>query len=560
MEAEIPGRVLVVLLHALGISRYSRLRHVRHLVAATRQAMPHARVFVPPLATGYLSNADPGCLARQIVEEVNRLDDEEPFDEVVLVGYSIGGLIARAAFIEAWKVEARWRNRVGRLILLAGTNRGWSFAPTVNAFLDLFRRTAYLCSRGLGLSELLAATRRGSPFVTDLRLEWLDLTRRQEQAADTLVVQLLGTIDDVVSPDDNIDVQTGQDFVYLEARGSGHVNVVDFSAGLLGQKRREVYLSALTGARESLEKASSSAVPVIDVDESVTDVVFVVHGIRDYGFWTSHLGRAVEAKGRPDRRVVALTPSYGYFGMLPFILNWRRREKVRWLMEQYVEARVRYPRAQISYIAHSHGTYLLARALKDYAMPTFHHVVFAGSVVRSDYPWDSYAGSRIHKVLNYVAASDVVVAIFPRWLGFLGRFTDLGGAGHDGFTSQPPDPSATVNDVEYIAGAHSSALRDFNWDYIAQFVLDGSIPDLTEPALAEVVKSRHSWWGRSAAAGATIVWLLLLALVLLPVILLLGRAAADLNWGWPLQTAYLGEWLLFFVLWVLLMRTILVRA
>ena len=110
-------------------------------------------------------------------------------------------------------------------------------------------------------------------------------------------------------------------------------------------------------------------------------------------------------------------------------------------MDQYTEARVRYPNAKFSYVGHSNGTYLVARALRDYAAAKFARIVFAGSVVRCDYDWEKYSKaadgeicrhSRVEKVLNYVATSDWVVAMFPKAMQ-LYRPIDLGGAGHDGF-------------------------------------------------------------------------------------------------------------------------------
>ena len=59
-------------------------------------------------------------------------------------------------------------------------------------------------------------------------------------------------------------------------------------------------------------------------------------------------------------------------------------------MDKYAEAKALFPNAEFSYVGHSNGTYLLARALTDYTCCSFKYVVFAGSVVRTDYNWSKY--------------------------------------------------------------------------------------------------------------------------------------------------------------------------
>ena len=94
-----------------------------------------------------------------------------------------------------------------------------------------------------------------------------------------------------------------------------------------------------------------------------------------------------------------------------------------------------------SYVGHSNGTYLVARALKDYPAARFHRIVFAGSVVRCDYDWlqisrpipgETSELPRVDKVLNFTATGDWVVALFPKGLQPI-KAIDLGSAGHDGF-------------------------------------------------------------------------------------------------------------------------------
>jgi pimeloyl-ACP methyl ester carboxylesterase len=319
-------------------------------------------------------------------------------------------------------------------------------------------------------------------------MQWLSMLKHVpvKGIGGALVVQLLGTVDDLISPQDSIDLVTGSNFIYLDIPNSGHINVLALDEPVAGPRRKTVFVDALTKGRAELEQIQTPPEDetLIRTDPDVTDVVFVIHGIRDTGYWTQKLARRVKAEGdkapftadgKPRKRKFAMeTSTYGYFAMLPFVLYWTRRAKVEWLMDQYVENKARYPNAIFSFVGHSNGTYLLAKALNDYPACRFEHVVFAGSVVSTDYNWNRViAAKRVGKIYNFVATSDLVVAIFPasfqkfRQLG-LGRDTTIGGAGFEGFSAV-----AQSNQLFYIPGGHGAAVEEKYWDEIARFIVHG---------------------------------------------------------------------------------------
>ena len=47
---------------------------------------------------------------------------------------------------------------------------------------------------------------RRAPFLTGLRLQWLELQKQAAKGEMAIVVQLLGTVDDLVAPEDNLDL------------------------------------------------------------------------------------------------------------------------------------------------------------------------------------------------------------------------------------------------------------------------------------------------------------------------------------------------------------------
>jgi len=429
-------------------------------------------------------------------------------------------------------------------VLIAGLNRGW----TVSSAVSPLKRLEFSIGSGLGYlikfvtgRELVTLqVRRGSPFLTHLRLGWLELQRDVKQPL-PIVVQLLGTIDELVSPADNIDLITGQKFYYLEVAGSDHFGIVELRATEDGgdnpttRIRREAIRNALTMSPDQLAKI---AVRPDDVDEllqlaiddfdietkprtfdHVTDVLFVIHGIRDKGFWTKKIARRARICARDNgKKLRSVTSTYGYFPMFPFFLPWARRLKVEWLLDQYVEAKALYPKAEFSYVGHSNGSYLVARALEVSDDIKFKHIVFAGSVVRRKYDWRRFVDKRVRRVLNLVATRDFVVAIFPKGLEEM-RLEDLGGAGHDGFHEYP---NLDVRNIRYFPGGHSAALAESNWDEIAKFVVNGTTPSFTN------LKPRRSFAVVLAGIVAPAIWITGVACIALVLYALLAPLGS--NW------------------------------
>ena len=154
-------------------------------------------------------------------------------------------------------------------------------------------------------------------------------------------------------------------------------------------------------------------------------------------------------------------------------------------MDSYTETLAQFPNlARVDFVGHSNGTYLLARALTDYPDLRVRKVVFAGSVVRSDFDWQTiFARRQVTSVSNYVASDDWVVALFPtffeqrpwRWL----FRNDVGSAGFNGFrdgnappVSQidlPSTGTVDVRNVGFIRGSHGGFLKHI--DSIVAFLL-----------------------------------------------------------------------------------------
>ncbi len=530
---------LVVLLHAYNSSANS-LASLANLI---RTELPGAEIYCPELPISLLSMANPNSIVAGLLDEVDRKVGAAaaagvPIEEIVLIGHSFGALLARKMYVVACgevagaplepeykrdaarSVPARpWAAKVSRIVLLAGMNRGWRSSH------HLSPKNAVLWSIGSAVCRLIELVsrrtpvvlrlRRGCEFITHLRIQSLFMRRRAQSAAvagNATIVQLLGSRDDIVSPEDNVDLVSGGDFIYLDVPYSGHADIVDMDDTAAAPGRRAALLLALSGTAAELEAAS--VVPSDDrfaaADERVKNVVFVIHGIRDTGHWTHKIARRIKKHATtPLSEWATETSSYGYFPMLPFLLPGYRRQKVEWLMDQYTEALARYPRASFSFVGHSNGTYLLAKALELYPCCVFENVIFAGSVVRQSYDWSRFIQAeprRINAVLNFVATSDWVVAYFPKLFQVLG-LQDIGSAGHDGFAVTPGAPN--IYQVTYVKGGHSAAIQEPLWDAIADFVVTGKADVASLPS----IEKKHTFWIGAFGWFPPVIWGIIIAIL-----------------------------------------------
>ncbi len=466
-------------------------------------------ILIPHLPFHWKDSADLKKLSEEIVKHLNTLLLSKSINSFTIIGHSAGGVLAQSIFM-----ISRNNGELGkilpaniRLVLISPLNQGWEIShhlplskkiswsagkiliPLLSILEYIRAKCASRERRPLWIMQL----QRGSPFLTWLRLQWLE----SKHTAPT-VVQLLGSIDEIVSWRDMVDMVSGERFLYLNVPHSDHVTILNFDESTgLGQRRREIFEQSLTiEADEQEQTIQPWDVSLPPIEPQVERVVFVIHGIRDEGHWTQKIGLNarkifVSENIGTKSEIAIITSSYGYFSMLEFLKYGKRMEKIHWLTNKYVEARRRYPNAKFSYIAHSNGTYLLAHALENYPDMNFERVIFAGSVVSFKYNWqkivERYKRQQQNtndenqlgemRVLNFTATFDWVVGLLPmiadifplNWL----FGPNLGGAGVIPFKSQD------VEGGDSKIGSHSAAIQEDNWEFLAKFaVIDGPSPEI----------------------------------------------------------------------------------
>lgn len=520
---------LVVLVH--GFNREPK--EMAGISRAVREVRPDADIVIFDYNRYAFSNGSPFRIAERMDEMLEELQTARSYQRIMLVGFSMGALLVRKAYVygcgsiadapaagsgrAASREPREWVNHVRRFVLLAGMNRG--FNPEHRAkYTALWERwvaavgwwLARLTSTGL----LLRSAMRGEPFVANLRLQWLEVMRGAEAKGipRPRVIQLLGDRDDVVTKDDSRDITVARDFIWVTVNNTSHREMVKVGdSGSALERKRKIQLAF--GDEDSIERLKrTNPMLALDEDPKVQTVVFILHGIRDMGEWTSNfeepLQKAYLEMHPGGEKLHVHRASYGFLAMGPFLIWADRQKNVRWFMDQVTELAARFPNLkEIHFIGHSNGTYVLASALQKYNTLKLGRAVLAGSAIRRDYPWSEFHG-RIKGVRNYVGSSDVVVGFFPRLfeLPLCSRLNgDIGSAGFNGFE----DPLGNAYETRFVRGGHGAALVKENVPSIVDFIIHGR-----KTEIEGVCWGKRSKKLQLLSNACWLVWLFLLVVIL----------------------------------------------
>ena len=480
-------------------------------------------ILTPPIDMSMFSIADPVKVSKQILNQINDEVTKSNPDEIIIFAYSAGTVIARNILCLAWGVnkyaeineneKCDWAEKIVRIILVSSITRGWSITsatPAKERFFYPFLAFITKCITKLrGGSPFILKLKRNEPFVINTRLKHIALENYLNRKTDgtsvdklPTIISILGSLDQFVSPVDCIERTINNKFIFMEAPASDHASILEIETGDVdNEKRKTIFQQALTLSEEKLRLSEYSIHPddindyidsldqhsqnISQADvETVNKVVLVLHGIRDEGFWGKRVAREIKRLGgRVEVRAPA--PSYGFFSMWDFIRPNKRREQTLWLMEQYAEIKDRFHSAEISFVGHSNGTFLLKKAMQFCPAIKFKRLIFAGSVIRTDFNWQS-VNHQFEQLVNVKASNDRVVEFLPGSMEKLGlKWLDVGGAGFVGFTngsdyepnSSNQNNNKQVLNVGPIIGGHSSALKEKYWKKIAAYVVNGDLPE-----------------------------------------------------------------------------------
>jgi alpha-beta hydrolase superfamily lysophospholipase len=401
--------------------------------------------------------------------------ERPPFEEIILIGHSVGGLIVRHAYMlgQGWyeHVPARpWAAAVKRIVLLAAPNRG--FTP---------QRLPWYAKALLGgvsrITSLLAEdVQAGSPYITDLRLRWIWKFNELPDVQQPSVVQLLGDRDSLVAREDSLDIEQFQAAAQVELPGT-HTDLPRLQAAPDPEDRYLILRRAIVGQIQPTQPPNLPQEP----GQGET-VVFALHGIRTGNDSWEQLQQLLR-KAAPAPLVIA--PSYGYFSALSFALPFTRGRTQRFFLDLYSSHFARRRLSNFHLVGHSNGSYILGRALTQVPALRLNRVYLAGTVLPREYPWiDRFKDGQVQAVRVDRARTDISVGWLCAALRGLGM-RDIGTAGVDGFNQV----HERLSQFHYLPGGHRAALERQRLPGVAAFLLGQDncpvgLVDMSAPFLA----------------------------------------------------------------------------
>ncbi len=425
------------------------------------------------------------------------------YSEIILVGHSLGGLVVRQSYligrgaVAGVELKHAWAAAVTRIVLLAAPNRGVERLPWYGVPFDWFVQRLPLPT--FTYEDL----KRGSAFVTNLRIAWIRLFVGAAAGARLpQVVQLLGTEDAVVHENDSVDVLACPGTLYVKVPDASHTRIHRLE-GLSVPDARERYtlLRAAIIDPSLLQPATPAA--LVEREPPAPRAVFVLHGIRasqidDWLLKVERKARECFPKGTVLKR-----PAYGYFTAIRFALPAVRRRNIRKFQDAYTELIARHPNVVPDFIGHSNGTYMLGQSLLEVPAMRFGNVVLAGSVLPQDYPWDEKTGTQVLRVRSERGQRDWPVGWLCNVLRKAFFMRDVGTGGYSSFER------GEVSQEKYHSGkdGHGAMFTDENIPRMVRFAL-GEDPG---PELSTQVPEL-AWWSRVSRLLVWLVPLMLLAI------------------------------------------------
>lgn len=209
----------------------------------------------------------------------------------------------------------------------------------------------------------------------------------------------------------------------------------------------------------------------------IEHVVLLIHGIRTQADWQEMVVDVLEGS---TTKVIPIR--YGYFDVFRFWFPFKTRSKPINRVEKEIEnVKELYPKARLSIIAHSYGTYIIGRILHSNFNLNIDKLIFCGSVLKASYSWEeAYRRGNIKKegIINECGKKDIwpILAKITSW--------GYGDSGTHGFgCAFVTDRFHNVTHGEYLK-------RGFVEIYWRPFILN----DICESSPFQIPRPPTPWW------------------------------------------------------------------
>ncbi len=163
-------------------------------------------------------------------------------------------------------------------------------------------------------------------------------------------------------------------------------------------------------------------------------LVISVHGIRTFGGWQERL-EAMLRQQDPSPELKVINYKYGYFSILAFLVPVLRGLVVGRFRRFFVRTAVAQEWDRIDLVGHSFGTHIIAWGLYGIdgaKRPSVNTILFAGSVLKTNFPWQVLIGRSVKRVVNDCGIRDAILIlnqIVILGTGMAGRLGFNGGVG-----------------------------------------------------------------------------------------------------------------------------------
>lgn len=223
-------------------------------------------------------------------------------------------------------------------------------------------------------------------------------------------------------------------------------------------------------------------------DDPSAIILILVHGIQTDGAWH----RLVQNAFSDVANINVIESSYDCVTAAqlagPF-----RSTPVEKIAREMREARRREPKARMMVIAHSFGSYIVSRILRDASDLEFERIILCGSIIPRNYKWDLFARSVGQAgILNHVGTED----FYP----VLATFSSVGygASGRLGFkTGKVVDRFFKLGHSGFFTQEH---IRTHWLPFIREGRVESSDWDLKKPATGLwILMLCHPWIGRPIA-------------------------------------------------------------
>lgn len=230
------------------------------------------------------------------------------------------------------------------------------------------------------------------------------------------------------------------DLPCLWVEGSGNQHFVIALPSSVQQVKREVQrlVEAARQAQSFADVASEfqpqpTPVAPLAAARPARHILMSIHGIETRGAWQKELQASCDqAQAGLQHRPL----DFDLFRALSLLIPSQRARKVEWFLQTYtrIVKEEQLGDALPSIIAHSFGSYIVAKAMERYPEVRFDRIILCGSIVRRDYPWASrFQQGQVRRVLNDFGRRDIWVRVAETVI------EDAGSSGYRGFddTAEP---------------------------------------------------------------------------------------------------------------------------